>query len=152
MYKIPKTEEKLVTIKSTDSAAQLEKAYNRVIKTQQGGSILAIVWVWDKLTEWISVEEAELLIPINEKPGWQKRGYRIRSLSQERGAKTYAGNWFDIKIRPTTKRKIRVECRLCKEAIRFIGEYRGSNESSEEIISSFNHTNGDFIDRHYHVS
>lgn len=108
----------MVEILSQDTEEQLKQAYEKFKAVWAGKVIDDVSTVYEELTDWTSVEKAEMLIPfIRDEKKKMPMGYRIWLLSQQKGD-YYCGNFFDLKA-TGTKRIIRRECKLSAEAIKF---------------------------------
>lgn len=129
MYKIPTITNKTTTILAKDNYNDLIMAYNRVRKTAYGKYISETSLIYKKLQNWITVERAELIIPyaFTTKKN-EPIGYRIWYLSQFKDSQYYNGQFFDLQI-SGNKRKIRQQCKLSEEAIKFFNLYPQIKES-----------------------
>lgn len=115
-----------------DSVEDLVKAYNQFYRlkswSSSGKTISDVSLVFEKLTEWSSIEEAESIIPfrfVEQKNGLYRFpvGYRIWSLSRHQDERYYAGDFFDCKVLGE-KRLVRKQCKLSEESIRFFQTYK----------------------------
>ena len=97
--------------------------YRKERRNIHGKTISDISLVWEKLTEWMTIEQCELLIPftfghVRNEPS----GYRVWYLSQEPSSKYYHGTWFDVECKVDKRRKL-LRCKLNQEAIELFQQY-----------------------------
>lgn len=110
---------------SKDSCDALELVYRQNYGHETSKMVRDISCVWRQLTDWMTVESAEAIIPFNfGNPKKQPVGYRIWALSRHQGERYYAGDFFDCTISKTEQRTRRLKCKLSSEAIKFFSEER----------------------------
>jgi len=88
-------------------------------RTKYSGKVLSdIALVYEKLKDWISIIEADELVPyVLSHKTKNPPGARLWILCQQRG-QYFNGTWFDVKKLPNTK-KIKIkQIRLCEEAVK----------------------------------
>jgi len=120
--KKPEIKVEVITILSMETIETLKGHYDRVKNNWIGGVIRDTASVVDKLTEWISLKEADDLIPYNE--GKQcnfPMGARIWCMSRRKG-KFYCGQLFDIQIKSGLKKEKIEKCKINPIALKFLKE------------------------------
>jgi len=134
--KIPITEEKeLSTILSEDTIEELVSAYNIEVGTVNGKTISDVSIVFEKLTEWDTIERLDLIIPFQfSHKRKESKGYRFWYLSRPQNNRYYHGNFFDQKVLTTEKKSIVKQYRLSKEAINFFSLYKEVRENKEIVL------------------
>ena len=117
--------DKLITVYAIDKLKELEKAYSIYRTTVNGKTVSDISLVFERLTEWMSILDADLIIPFEHaKQRKEPLGHRIWYLSQtNRLTPYYYGCYFDLKIVESTKRMRRKQCRLSKSAIQLFKKH-----------------------------
>lgn len=117
---------------ATDRVEDLLRAYKDSRKREVGKSISDVALVFAQLTEWMTPEDAEAIIPY--KFARKKRlpkGASIWSLSRHKTEIYYAGDFFDCIIQAEGKRITRLKCRLSAEAIKFFQTYPQVKENHD---------------------
>lgn len=119
-FKIPVDNSELIVVVSQDLLEDLIKAYNQIYNKINGKTISDVALVYNDLTTWLTMEQAELKIPYKyARQRKESVGHRIWYMSQPKHQLYYGGNFFDLKVSKTSRRTIRRQCKLSDEAVKF---------------------------------
>jgi hypothetical protein len=118
----PVIKEDYKEILSSDSEEDLLEFVSPTIATKSVGKILGDVYLArEKLTEWISANEIDEIIPFFHGEKKQKHKYRVWWLSREKTSDNikhsyYWGCWFDLRIKHSGSRQHIIAVKLSQAA------------------------------------
>jgi len=117
----PEIKQELTTRLASDDFNALKVQYEKKKGVWIGRVIQDVLSVSHKLIDWLPLEEADNLIPYEKgKQCNYPKGARIWELSRLHKSPFYAGQWFDIQIKPNLKRERIVKCKLSIATIEFL--------------------------------